>query len=183
MNFRKRGRGVTMNRRPCICPPLKPAIQFHYLRILSSIELGQINSACPCNLGLGLDGGEPRNTVPQLSQGGRAVPAEFFSGIGIIPWAGSGLQFSYLSYGGLFEVLVRLGLELEGRPEAFTVTGADSAFYEFSYRFADTDSDGSYWHYIRDGEPIRCVGGIPAIRISSDEFQTITGLKFHKPGT
>lgn len=110
---------------------------------------------------------------------------ELFSGIGAIPQAGSGLQFSCLSYGGLFEVLVRLGLEPEGGPEAFTVTGADGAFYEFSYRFTDTDGDRILWHYKRDGEPVQCTagGGIPALRIASDEFQAITGLTFHKPGT
>lgn len=128
--------------------------------------------------------GESRATVPHLFQDGRAIPVELFSGIGVIPMAGSGLQFSYLSYGGLFEVLARLGLEPEGGPEAFTVTGADNAFYEFSYRFTDTGADGS-WHYKRDGEPIQRTDtdGIPALRIASDEFQAITGLTFHKPGT
>ena len=128
--------------------------------------------------------GESRTTVPHLFQDGQAVPMELFSGIGVVPWAGSGLQFSYLSCGGLFEVLARLGLEPEGRPEAFTVTGADGAFYEFSYRFTDTSGDGS-WYYKRDGEPIHRTDadGIPALRIASDEFQAITGLTFHKPGT
>ena len=100
-------------------------------------------------------------------------------------WAWSGLQFSCLSYGGLFEVLVRLGLEPEGGPEAFTVTGADGAFYEFSYRFTDTDGDRILWHHKRDGKPVQhaAADGIPALRIASDEFQAITGLTFHKPGT
>ena len=129
--------------------------------------------------------GESCATVPHLSQDGRAVPVELFSGIGVIPQAGSGLQFSYLSYGGLFEVLARLGLAPEGGPEAFTVTGADGSFYEFSYLFTDTDGDCILWHYKRDGESIQNTGadGIPALRIASDEFQAITGLMFHKPGT
>ena len=129
--------------------------------------------------------GESRATVPHLSQNGQAVPVELFSGIGVVPQAGSGLQFSCLSYGGLFEVLVRLGLEPEGGPEAFTVTGADGAFYEFSYRFTDTDGDRILWHHKRDGKPVQhaAADGIPALRIASDEFQAITGLTFHKPGT
>ena len=128
--------------------------------------------------------GESRTTVPHLFQNGQAVPVELFSGIGVVPWAGSGLQFSYLSCGGLFEVLARLGLEPEGGPETFTVTGADGAFYEFSYRFTDTGGDGS-WYYKRDGELIQRTDadGIPALRIASDEFQAITGLTFYKPGT
>lgn len=129
--------------------------------------------------------GESRTTVPRLSQDGRAVSVALFSGIGIIPQAGSGLQFSYLSYGGLFDVLVRLGLKPEGGPESFTVIGADGAFYEFSYRFTDTDGDESWWHYNRDGESIQCADadGIPILRIASDEFQAITGLAFQRPGT
>lgn len=129
--------------------------------------------------------GESCATVPHLSQDGQAVPVELFSGIGAVPWAGSGLQFSYLSCGGLFEVLARLGLEPEGGPEAFTVTGADGTFYEFSYRFTDIDGDRIQWYYKRNGEPIQHTDadGIPALRIASDEFQAITGLTFHKPGT
>lgn len=129
--------------------------------------------------------GESRTTVPHLSQDGRAVPVELFSGIGVVPWAGSGLQFSYLSCGGLFEVLARLGLEPEGGPEAFTVTGADGAFYEFSYLFTDTDGYRIQWYYKRNGEPIQRTDtdGIPALRVTSDDFQAITGLTFHKPGT
>lgn len=129
--------------------------------------------------------GESRTTVPHLSQDGQAVPVELFSGIGVIPMAGSGLQFSYLSYGGLFEVLVRLGLEPEGGPEAFTVIGADGAFYEFSYHFTDTDEDHILWYYKRNGEPVQYTEAddIPILRIASDQFQAITGLTFRKPGT
>lgn len=130
--------------------------------------------------------GEERATVPHLSRDGRAVPAELFSGIGVLPCAGSGLEFSCLSYGGLFELLARMELEPEGAPEAFTVTGADGSRYEFSYGLTGTGESCACWYYKRDGELIqRCcsgAGGLPVLRVSSDEFQAITGLRFHKPG-
>lgn len=72
-------------------------------------------------------------------------------------------RFGYgMSFGTLYEVLLREGFEPEGTPEAFSFTGTDGSIYEFSYRFSDqpyevdfTDSgyiDGYY--YLVDGERV-----------------------------
>lgn len=129
--------------------------------------------------------GQARSTVPHLSQDGKAVPVELVSGVGVEPYAGSGLEFSYLSYGGLFELLTRLELAPEGGPEWFSVTGADGALYEFSYSFTQTEASRTWWYYTRDGEPAEycrnIAGGMPILRVGGAEFQAITGLKFQKP--
>ena len=130
--------------------------------------------------------GVERSTVPYLRRDGESIPTEFFSGVAVQPYAGSGLEFSYISYGGLFELLTRLDLAPEGGPERFTVTGADGAFYEFSYDLTDTDKNETVWFHTRNGEPVkRSVHGEgfgkPILRVSGEVFQAVTGLEFHKP--
>lgn len=134
--------------------------------------------------------GEARSTIPHLLRDGKTIPADLFSDIGIRPAAGSGLQFSYLSYGGLFELLDRLEMAPEGGPEHFTVKGADGIVYEFSYDFIRTDDSEIRWYYKQGGEPVTGSlysgalserGSAPILRIGGEEFQTITGLTFVKP--
>lgn len=130
--------------------------------------------------------GEERSKVPYLYREDKLIPAEFFSGIGVQPYAGSGLQFSCISYGGLYELLTRLEMAPEGGPEHFVVTGADGSLYEFSYGFTGTHYDKTVWYHTKDGEPIKrtslgeCGGG-PFLRVSSDTLQAVTGLEFRKP--
>lgn len=130
--------------------------------------------------------GESRSTVPYLYRDGNPIPAEFFSGIGLQPYAGSGLQYSCISYGGLYELLTRLGMAPVGETKHFTVTGADSSLYEFSYDFTDTDHGKTVWYHTKDGKPVKRTilgecGGAPFLRVSSDTFQAVTGLEFRKP--
>ena len=131
--------------------------------------------------------GEGRSTVPHLSQDGKSVPVSLFSGIGAVPYAGSGLEFSCVSYGGLFELLNRLGLEPEGELEHFTITGVDGVIYEFSYSFHKTEQGETWWYYTKDGiaepaqySPFMYGNGYPILRIGGAAFQAVTGLTFYE---
>ena len=131
--------------------------------------------------------GGGRSTVPHLSRDGKSVPVSLFSGIGAVPYAGSGLEFSYISYGGLFELLNRLGLEPVGELEHFTVTGVDGVVYEFSYSFHKTEQGETWWYYIQNGiaEPAQYSSfmygnGYPILRIGGAAFQAVTGLTFYE---
>lgn len=64
---------------------------------------------------------------PEVRDGEERLPGELFAGIGA--------DHLHISYGGLYELLVRLDMAVEGTPEHFWVTGADGAEYEFSYDF------------------------------------------------
>lgn len=62
----------------------------------------------------------------------------------------------HISYGGLYELLVRLDMAVEGTPEHFWVTGADGAEYEFSYDFhrearSKEDETHIIWYFLRNG--------------------------------
>ncbi len=131
--------------------------------------------------------GEDRSTVPHLSRDGKALPVSLFSGIGAVPYAGSGLEFSYVSYGGLFELLNRLGLEPVGELEHFTITGVDGIVYEFSYSFHKTEQGETWWYYTHNGieEPAKYSSfmygnGYPILRIGGAAFQAVTGLTFYE---
>ena len=131
--------------------------------------------------------GKDRSTVPHLSRDGKALPVSLFSGIGSVPYAGSGLEFSYVSYGGLFELLNRLGLEPAGELEHFTITGVDGIVYEFSYSFHKTEQGETWWYYTHNGieEPAKYSSfmygnGYPILRIGGAAFQAVTGLTFYE---
>lgn len=131
--------------------------------------------------------GENRSTVPHLSRDGKSVPVSLFSGIGAAPYAGSGLEFSYISYGGLFVLLNRLGLEPVGEPEHFTITSVDGVEYEFSYSFHKTEQGETWWYYTQNGiaEPAKYSSfmygnGYPILRIGGTVFQAVTGLTFYE---
>lgn len=129
--------------------------------------------------------GADRSTVPHLLLDGKSIPADFFADIGLEPCAGSGLEFSVISYGGLFELLTRIGMAPEGEPEQFTVTGADGSLYEFSYSFCKNADGDKWWYYTQDGAEVpekyhifSAGDGAPVLRMNSEEFQAITGLEF-----
>lgn len=131
--------------------------------------------------------GKDRSTVPHLSRDGKALPVSLFSDIGAVPYAGSGLEFSYVSYGGLFELLNRLGLEPAGELEHFTITGVDGIVYEFSYSFHKTEQGETWWYYTHNGieEPAKYSSfmygnGYPILRIGGAAFQAVTGLTFYE---
>jgi len=111
---------------------------------------------------------------------GNRVPASVLDGIGLMPYAGSDLPWLCISYGGLYELLFRLGLEPEGVPEYFAVTGADGHFYEFSY--ASVNAEGNLcWPVRRDGERLEClhsgyINCAPALQLKDEIFQAVTGL-------
>lgn len=63
-------------------------------------------------------------------------------------------RFSYgMSFGCMYEVFSREGLDVEGTPEHFYFNGIDGSSYEFSYSFNDYEySDGKVgYYYIKDG--------------------------------
>lgn len=85
---------------------------------------------------------------PQVWDGEERLPGELFAGIGT--------DQLYISYGGLYELLARLGLAAEGTPEHFWFTGSDGAEYEFSYGFCREERSGEdkthiTWYFLRDG--------------------------------
>lgn len=85
---------------------------------------------------------------PEVWDGEERLPGELFAGIGA--------DHLHISYGGLYELLVRLGMAVEGTPEHFWVTGADGAEYEFSYDFhreAHSKEDETHiiWYFLRNG--------------------------------
>ena len=115
---------------------------------------------------------------------GEVLPASVLDGIPLTPDAGTQLPYLLISYGGLYELLCRLGLEPEGVPEYYTVTGADGHVYEFSYAPASVES-GLCWPLRRDGEPLECphrdtVDCAPVLQLRGELFQAVTGLTSEK---
>ena len=93
--------------------------------------------------------------LPDIKKDGEPFPPETFSGIGVFP------RHGIISYGSLYQMLLRLGFEPEGTPEHFTVTGADGCNYEFSYDFCykkEFDSKlyptVTVWYFLRNGCPV-----------------------------
>ena len=130
--------------------------------------------------------GADRSTVPHLLLDGNPIPADLLADIGIEPCAGSGLEFSAISYGGLFELLTRIGIAPEGEPDQFSATGADGSLYVFSYSFRKNDDGHEWWYYTRDGAEVpekyhvfSADDGAPVLRVGSEEFQAVTGLEFY----
>lgn len=85
---------------------------------------------------------------PEVWSGEDRIPGALFAGIGA--------DHLHISYGGLYEMLVRLDMAVEGTPEHFWVTGADGAEYEFSYDFhreARSGEDKTHitWYFLRNG--------------------------------
>ena len=93
--------------------------------------------------------------VPGIWKDSEPFPSETFSGIGI------NTRYGIVSYGGLYQMLLRLGFEIEGTPEHFLVVGADGCDYEFSYDFCyEMEYDSklypvvTVWYFLRDGYPV-----------------------------
>lgn len=58
-----------------------------------------------------------------------------------------------ISFGSLYEILVREGFDVEGDLWHYTFIGADNIEYEISYDFDDYDHDGDLgYYYMKDGE-------------------------------
>lgn len=88
------------------------------------------------------------NGYPKIWDGEEELPGVQFAGIGV--------DGQTISYGGLYEMLTRLGMAVDGTSEYFSFTGADGAKYEFSYNFCQevTIQDGKThitWYYLRNG--------------------------------
>ena len=91
----------------------------------------------------------------KVRQGDEIMPPELLAGIG--------LESGVISYGGLYTLLTRLDLNVNGTAEHFTVTGADGHSYEFSYSFwEEKEMDWTnnrtitlpVWYHLRDGYPV-----------------------------
>lgn len=90
--------------------------------------------------------------LPSIKKEVEPFPPETFSGIGVFP------RYGVVSYGSLYQMLLRLGFEVEGTAEHFSVTGFDGAEYEFSYNFCyemEFDSKlyptATVWYFLRNG--------------------------------
>ena len=107
-------------------------------------------------------------------------------------FTGIGVCDGKISYGGLYEILLRLGMAPDGAPDNFSFTGVDGCGYAFSYDFVETITEESangreqtveIWYCMRDGEKYLLPNGKegPLLSIGSDEFTEMTGLSF--PGS
>ncbi len=113
---------------------------------------------------------------------GTPIPAEFFSGIGLGAW-------NTVSYGGVYEMLQRLNIPTEGTPDRFSCTGADGAFYEFSYDLWTTEVSPTLsnpperiYQYRRDGEAVseelpKLTDGQPVLLLGNTQLEAITGVR------
>ncbi len=94
-------------------------------------------------------------SLPGIWKDGDSFPPETFSGIGVYP------RYGIVSYGSLYQMLLRLGFEVEGTPEHFSFIGVDGCEYEFSYDFCyETEYDSklyptiTVWYFLRNGYPV-----------------------------
>lgn len=97
------------------------------------------------------------------------------------------LVISNLNYGiaigAMYEVLSREGFDIQGTPEAYTVTGVDGSVYEFSYWFTGDppNAEGFEYndakgYYFKDGQPMAMESFDDHIR--KDLFEQISGMTF-----
>lgn len=112
---------------------------------------------------------------------GERVDETILDGIGLMPNGGTNLPYFYISYGGLYELLTRLGLEPEGTPSDFAVIGADGRTYAFSYEHPEMVDGEPCWQAVIDGEAETCTHFMntdcaPVVQLSNEIFQTLTGL-------
>lgn len=94
---------------------------------------------------------------------------------------GVGIFSRRVSFGGLYEMLVRLDRTPEGTPEHFTARGEDGCLYEFSYDFREAEEDGERWYYLRDGEPCGLEADGPILELKSGPVEQTTGWWFSYP--
>lgn len=109
------------------------------------------------------------------------VPDTIFDGIGLMNNGGTQLAYLNISYGGLYELLPRLGLEPVGTPEDYTVTGADGRSYGFSYQNPELVYGEPCWTAAVDGVAEECThfsasDCAPVLQLSSELFRSLTGL-------
>lgn len=131
-----------------------------------------------------------RQSPAGFYRAGEEISRSTFSGIGYDVMAGGAV----VSYGGLYELLVRLEAAPEGTPEHFSFTGADGRRYEFSYGFLEeTWEESDYtswvtrtWYYLVDDARSTLPGleKKPLIALKSEAFTDMTGLSLpeYTPG-
>lgn len=86
-----------------------------------------------------------------------------------------------ISFGTLYEVLLREGLSPEGDPWHYRFVGADGSVFEVSYDFCDHpyETDGGVepgYYYLRDGEPQE-MGAFFYNHFTPREIEGLTGLR------
>jgi len=84
-----------------------------------------------------------------------------------------------MSFGTLYEVLLREDFSPSGTPESFSVVGVDGSFYQFSYSFNDMpyENGKNGYYYIKDGEEI-AMQYYFYNHFRSGLFEEISGMKF-----
>lgn len=118
---------------------------------------------------------------------GNPIPYNIFSGIAYDILADEPV----ITYGGLYELLIRLQIIPTGTPEHFYFTGVDGQQYEFSYNFLEEEekenSSGiswieQTWYYLKNGIKIIIseLSEMPVISIKSDAFESMTGISLLK---
>lgn len=127
-----------------------------------------------------------RQSPAGFYRAGEEFSRSTFSGIGYDTTA----EGAAVSYGGLYEMLVRLEVAPEGSPEHFSFTGADGRQYEFSYDFLEENWEESdytswvtrTWYYLVD-DMRNTLPGLeekPLIALKSEEFTDMTGVSLPK---
>lgn len=117
----------------------------------------------------------PRTEKSETTRLGEGLPIYLDFRSWQIRFQGIGMHYGKLSYGGLYQLLSRLGRDPEGTPEHFT---AESVFgqrrYEFSYDFQDEAG----WYYLLDGQACYLDEELPALRVNARLIEDLTGLWF-----
>ena len=109
---------------------------------------------------------------------GEQAPKDTFAGIGV--------EGSFVSWAGFYEILSRLDYPLEGTADHFTFTGQDGCRYEFSYAFCREEDSETQWYFTRDGEARTSgssyTGGAPLLYLKDEALEEMAGLKFFYRG-
>lgn len=113
---------------------------------------------------------------------GTPLPADLFSGVALGAW-------DTVSYGGVYEMLRRLDIPTEGTPDRFSCTGADGAFYEFSYDLWTNEASPTLsnpperiYQYRRNGEAVseelpNLTDGQPVFLLGNSQLEGVTGVR------
>lgn len=89
-----------------------------------------------------------------------------------------------ISYGSLYEILLREGFAPEGDPGHYSFTGTDGSIYEISYDFTDypyTQTDGTIqygYYYLKNGEQTP-MDFYFYHHFETDEIKDMTGLQLY----
>jgi len=134
---------------------------------------------------------ELRGAPERVLRGEEQLPLEMFSGVKIY---GRANCYAKVSFGGLYVMVSRLGLEVSGTPDHFAFKGANGSIYEFSYDFCyETDISRTsskerivtVWYYLCDGARVERETWeygtsdriLPEAKVSGKEAEAMLGIQ------